>query len=144
MIIKNSLDCCWTALTAYSVSAMRVCSKDLCECTQQLCRFSGHFCLCVHKHCMDMHTEEKYPVYMHLCLGCRLGLQRGADCWSTGMNGSCHLLSLVSQMEKGCTIQSEQSRVTNEWDISAERQTEWLMDNRKTYRSRKRSEKKKY
>lgn len=37
------------------------------------------------------------------------------------MNGSRHLLSLVSQMEKGCTVQSGQSRVTNEGDISAEK-----------------------
>lgn len=48
------------------------------------------------------------------------------------MNGSCHLLSLVSQMERGCTIQSEESRVTNEGDISAERQTKGLIDNRRT------------
>lgn len=39
-------------------------------------------------------------------------------------NGCRHLLSLVSQMEKGRTIQSEQSRVTNEGDISAERQAD--------------------
>lgn len=49
------------------------------------------------------------------------------------MNGSHHLLSLVSQTEKGCTVQSEQGRVTNEGDISAERRTERLMDNRRTH-----------
>lgn len=39
-------------------------------------------------------------------------------------NGCRHLLSLVSHTEKGRTIQSEQSRVTNEGDISAERPTD--------------------
>jgi len=52
------------------------------------------------------------------------------------MNGSRHLLRLVNQMEKGCTVQSEQSRVTNEGDISADRQVEGLMDNRRTRRQR--------
>lgn len=46
------------------------------------------------------------------------------------MNGSRHLLSLVSQMGRGHTIQSEQSRVTNEGDISAERRAEGLRDSR--------------
>lgn len=30
---------------------------------------------------------EKDPVPLHLCLGCRLGLQSGADCCAAGMNG---------------------------------------------------------
>lgn len=102
---------------------------------------SSDISVCVYISSVWTCTREKYPVSMHLCLGCRLGLQRGADCWTTGMNGSRHLLSLVSQMERGYTIQSEQSRVTNEWDISAERRG--LMD-RKTHRWRKGSGKKKY
>lgn len=52
------------------------------------------------------------------------------------MNGSRHLLSLVSQMEKGCTVQSEQGHVTNEGDISTERRTERLMDNSRTHKRR--------
>lgn len=65
--------------------------------------------------------QKKYSMSLHLCLGCRLELQPCADCSNVGMNGSHHLLSLVSQMEKGFTIQSEQSPITNKRDIFAER-----------------------
>lgn len=103
-------------------------SRDYCVCTRRLCTFF----ICVYISTVRACTqEEKYPVSLHLCLGCRLGLQHGADCWSAGMNGSRHLLSLVSQMEKGCTVQSEQSRVTNEGDIFAERRTEGPTDDRR-------------
>lgn len=71
-------------------------------------------------------TPEKYPVSLHLCLGRRLELQPCADCSNVGMNGSHHLLSLVSQMEKGCTVESEQSPVTKKRDIFIERRTEWV------------------
>lgn len=84
------------------------------------------------RHCVDMHSEEekKYPVSLQLCWRCRLGLQRGADCWTAGMNGSRHLLSLVSQTRRGCTVQSEENRITNERDISAERHTEGAINKR--------------
>lgn len=80
-----------------------------------------HFCLCVYISSVWTRSQDKYPVSLHLCLVYWLGLQPGADCWTVGMNGSCHLLSLVSQMDTRCTIQSAQSRVTNERDIFAKK-----------------------
>lgn len=99
-----------------SVSAACVCSK-INVCTQQLCMFGVRFRLCVHRHCVDMHAGKISCIYASV-----FETQAWVtDCWNAGLNGSCHLLSLVSRTQRGHTVQSEQSRVTNERDISAER-----------------------
>lgn len=118
------------------MTAQCVCSEaNVCAHSNCVCSVSFFF-VCVYiKRCMDMHRGK---------ISCAFASVFGTQAWVTawrrllnrGYEWARHLLSLVSQMEKGCTIQSEQSRVTNEGDISAERQTERLIDTRRTHRQR--------
>lgn len=93
----------------------------------QFCLFSDYH-LCAHSRCVClryifvcvyisvvwacMHIGK---ISLHLCLGRRLELQPCADCRTARMNGSHHLLNLVSQMEKRVHASIwEKSHVTNE------------------------------
>lgn len=95
--------------------------------TQPMCMLSVH---CVYISNVQTCTQEKYSVPLHLCLGWRLGLQHGADCWTAGMNGCRHLLSLVSHMEKGAN--SIWAESCYKWRGHLHWKTDWTTDRQQT------------
>lgn len=76
-------------------------------------------------------TQGNDPVPLHLCLGCRLGLQRGADCWTPAYEW-------VPPPAKSC--QSDGERVHHsvwtescyKWRGHLRRKTGWQTTERKT------------